>query len=93
MRRHDIAEDKESVRLEQRAKYREQAVELGLRQILRDRVHDDEIERGLRQHRRLLGGDHGDLRMPRIAHGQRGAHVRRSFDQHQLRAGVGDEVG
>src|SRR6478672_5122888 len=54
----------------QRPKYRKQTLKFGCAEILRDRMHHDEIERGRGQRCGLLGADHHNLRMTGIAHGE-----------------------
>ena len=74
-------------------KQRKQGAGPGGREVLRDRVHDNQIERVLRQPRDLVRGNDADLRMAGKALFQSGAQARRRFAQQQFAGGLGDEIG
>ena len=74
-------------------KQRKQGAGPGGREVLRDRVHDNQIERVLRQPRDLVRGNDADLRMAGKALFQSGAQARRRFAQQEFAGGLGDEIG
>ena len=74
-------------------KQREQGAGPGGGEVVRDRMHDNQIERVLWQPRDLVRGNDADLRMAGKALFQSGAQARRRFAEEEFAGGRGHDIG